>query len=154
MKNGVGLIQAIMIILIVSGMMIIVLKYAAVSSKHVADTYVKEQTTLFLDSAIEQTLLDISLYDRSAGCLPSSSPEPKTKRNITYTANVNITKYYLQNGSQDLTYCGALGVSIADTSSNSHGMVLLEVEANATKNFGTPNAVVVSRILRRTLQQP
>ena len=152
MKNGVGLIQAIMIILIVSGMMIIVLKYAAVSSKHVADTYVKEQTTLFLDSAIEQTLLAISDHNRSVtpDCLTTYSPSTVQKRDITYSANVTITKYYLQNGSQDLADCGALGVPIADTSSNSHGMALLEVEALATKADGT----IVSRILRRTLQQP
>lgn len=151
MRSAVGLIQAIMIILIISGMMIITLKYASISSKHTADTYVKEQTALFLQSAIEQTLLAISLHDRSTiGCLSSYAPAPVPKRGITYSADVNITKYYLQKGSDDLTYCGGLGVSIENSSSGSHGMVLLEVEAKATKSDGT----VVSRILRRTLQQP
>ena len=157
MKNGVGLIQAIMIILIVSGMMIIVLKYASISSKHISDTYVKEQTALFLDSAIEQTLLEISLHERNATsvCLQTFFPKEVQKRDITYSANVTIKKYYLQEGSDDLTYCPApLGISIKNSSSGSHGMALFEVEALATKNFGTPNATVVSRILRRTLQQP
>lgn len=156
MRNAVGLIQAIMIILIISGMMIITLKYASISVKHTADTYVKEQTALFLDSAIEQTLLEISLYPRSTNnCLQTATIKPITKKNITYSANVDIKRYYLQEGSIDLVNCPpSLGVSIKPTSSGSHGMVLLEVEAKATKNAGTPNAKVVSRILRRTLQQP
>lgn len=161
MKKGVGLIQAIMIILIVSGMMIIVLKYASVSAKHISDTYVKEQTALFLDSAIEQTLLKISEHNRTIQCLADDmmpySPATKTKKGITYSAEVAIKKYYLQVGSDDLAYCtGSLnplqniGISIAISSSNSHGIALLEVEAKATKTDGT----IVSRILKRTLVQP
>jgi len=163
MRSAVGLIQAIMIILIISGMMIITLKYASISSKHTADTYVKEQTALFLDSAIEQTLLKISEHNRSNGCLATDMipyrPAQVKKRDINYSAEVTISRYYLQIGSADLTACTQaspqdIGVSIANTSSGSHGMALLEVEAKATKNAGTPNAKVVSRILRRTLQQP
>lgn len=156
MRNAVGLIQAIMIILIISGMMIITLKYASISVKHTADTYVKEQTALFLESAIEQTLLKISKHDRSDGCLPLDMtmspyiPTSVTKRDITYSAQVTISRYYLQVNSPDLANCPALGIAIANSSSGSHGMALLEVEAKATKSDGT----VVSRILRRTLQQP
>ncbi len=147
MRAAFGLMQAIMIILILSTMLLITLKYASISSQHTADTYVKEQTALFLESAIEQTLLAISLHDRSGGCLASFAPEPVVKKGITYSAEVNIARYYLQADSQDLIDCAALGVSISQSAS--HAMVLLEVEAKAMK--GTK---VVSRILRRTLQQP
>jgi len=157
MRKAMGLIQAIMIILVVSGMMLIVLKYASISARHVADTYIKEQNQLFLQSAVEQTLLAISFYDRSAtpDCLSSYSPTPFKKRGITYSADVNITKYYLQDGSDDLGYCGSpLGVGIKESSSISHGMVLLEVKSIATKNLGKADEAIVSRILKRTLQQP
>jgi len=162
MRKGIGLIQAIMIILIVSGMMIMVLKYASISARHISDTYVKEQTALFLDSAIEQALLEISLYKRTNNnCLSSNmmpySPSSITKKGITYSATVTVKKYYLLDPSDDLDYCTGsgnplqdIGVGIAESTSNSHGMALFEVEAKATKTDGT----VVSRILKRTLQQP
>ena len=154
-----GLIQAIMIILLVSGMMVIVMKYASISSRHTADTYVKEQNQLFLQSAIEQTLLAISLHPRTNNnCLTSYSPTdaPKITRGVTYSAKVDIKKYYLQydtdtnsdyqlcNGTPNLTV-----VPIKQSSNISHGMALLEVTSTATKD-----GVVVSRILKRTLQQP
>ena len=69
---------------------------------------------------------------------------------MTYSVKVDIKKYYLQEGSDDLGYCTVLGIGIKGSSSISHGMVLLEIESNAT----TQDGVVVSRILRRTLQQP
>ena len=159
MRKAMGLIQAIMIIIVVSGMMIIVLKYASISSRHVTDTYVKEQNQLFLQSAIEQTLLAISLHQRTNNnCLISHSPKdaPRVIRGVTYSAKVDIKKYYLQDDTDinsDYQLCkdtpNLIVVPIKESSSQSHGMVLLEVESNATKD-----SEIVSRILRRTLQQP
>lgn len=157
-RKGFGLIQALMIILLVSGMMMVVLKYASISAKHTSDSYIREQAELFLNSAIEQTLLQISDYNRSkngGSCLQEPNITSVTKRDINYTADVNIMKYYLQKNSEDLRYCKntnpKLAVKIGDGSGRSHGMVLLEVEVNATRNR---DHKVISRILRRTLQQP
>ncbi|MEA2099029.1 MAG: hypothetical protein U9P72_02765 [Campylobacterota bacterium] len=151
MRKAIGLIQAIMIILLLSGMMVLVIKYASISARHVADTYVKEQNELFLSSTIEQALLAISEHNRSAnGCLDSYSPTNITNnRDITYSSKVNVIRYYLEDGSDDLADCPILGIPI-DTETDSHGMALFEIEVNATRADGT----VVSRILRRTLQQP
>ena len=150
-RGGVGLFQAIMIILLVSGMMMVVLKYASISAKHTQNSFVREQAELFLNSAIEQTLLQISDHNRSAdGCLAQPNITSVTKRGITYSADINITKYYLQDGSDDLSDCATLGVAIGDGDGESHGMALFEVEVNATNS----NGVVVTRIIRRTLQQP
>ena len=162
MRKAMGLIQAIMIILVVSGMMLIVLKYASISSRHVADTYVKEQNQLFLQSAIEQTLLAISLHPRANNdCLTSPTITPKSPRGITYSANVDIKKYYLQydtDPNSDYQLCNGTTnlevVGIKQSSDISHGMALLEVTSTATKDAGTSDATVVSRILKRTLQQP
>ena len=46
---------------------------------------------------------------------------------------------------------GLRGVGIKESSDISHGMVLLEVEVNATRKS---DGRVLSRILRKTLQQP
>jgi len=156
MKNAMGLWQAIMIILLVSGMMLIVLKYASISAKHTRNSFVREQAELFLNSAVEQTLLKISCQDRkNDGCLVSYSPTDLEKRGVVYSADINITKYYLQTDSDDATYCkntnGTTVVDIGDGSAESHGLVLLEVEVIAKVKDGTK---IISRILRRTLQQP
>lgn len=155
-KRAVGLMQAIMIILLITGMMLIVLKYASISAKHTRNSFVREQAELFLNSAIEQTLLKISFYQRTNNnCLEKVKIELDEKRGITYIANINIIKYYLQKDSDDLDkYCTNNGVEIGDGSGNSHGMVLLEVEVTAIQAIGTSQENNISRILRRTLQQP
>lgn len=147
MRKAIGIWQAMMMILIVSGMMIVVLKYAAIGSKHIADSYVREQAELYLNSVVEQTLLAISARDRAAsGCLEHFS-DSLTKRGVVYSASVEITKYYLLAGSADAGYCGGLSVPIQ--SEETHGMAMLQVEVNASVD-GVPSV----RILRRTLQRP
>ncbi|MBE0498757.1 MAG: hypothetical protein IBX43_05880 [Campylobacterales bacterium] len=136
-----------MIILIISGLMIVILQYARIASQHTADTYIREQTELYLNSAIEMSMLAISLHDRNTGCLSSYTPPAVTKNGITYAADVNITRYYLLEGSADAILCGTLSYPIQ--TEQSHGMVLMEVEARAS--MGTKS---VSQILRRTLQRP
>jgi len=155
MRKGFGLWQAIMIILLISGLMIVVLKYAAVSSKHIQNFFVREQTELFLNSVVEQTLLKISFHNRTNGFLEEYTVPSVKRRGITYNGHVNITKYYLQTGSQDYNDCennkvNVECVAITKGIAQSHGMAMFEVEVNATKADGT----VVSKILRRTLQQP
>jgi len=147
-SRGFGLIQAMMIMLLVSGMMLGVLKYASISAKHTQDTYVREQAELFLSSSIEKTLLAISAYDRNTtnGCI-SFVNDTKTKRGVSYNADVNITKYYLLAGSDDAGYCGSLTKEI--TSEETHGMVMLEVTVTATMD---DNKTI--RLIRGTLQRP
>ena len=155
MKNAMGLWQAIMMILLVSGMMMIVLKYASISAKHTQNSFIREQLELYLNSAIEEELLIISLYQRSNNdCIPSDQPKSVKKRDITYSAKIDIKKYYLQKSSLDYTMCDGTPdlevIALEKSTDTSHGMALFEVEVNATKKDGT----VVSRIIRRTLQQP
>ncbi len=147
MRRGVGIWQAIMMILLVSGMMIVVLKYASIGARHIGDSYVREQSELYMNSVIEKTLLAISGRDRAAlGCL-ASFDESVSKRGTLYRAHVDVTRYYLLAGSADAGYCGALTQPIE--TEESHGMVMLHVEVNATLD-GEPKV----RLLRRTLQHP
>jgi len=146
-KKGFGLWQAIMIILIISGLMIVVLKYSRIAAEHTSDTYIREQLELYLNSTVEMALLAISEHNRSIGCLSSYTPPNVNVRSIRYSANVDITRYYLLTGSQDALDCGVLTYPIQ--TEETHGMVRLEIEANATVDGN-----VSSRILRRTLQRP
>jgi hypothetical protein len=143
LRNGVGLIQAMMMMLLVGGMMLIVLKYASISSKHTADSYVKEQAELYLNSAIEQTLLAISSYDRSGGDCFSSFSSSSANRGKVFSATVNIERYYLYNES-----CSNVDYTTI-TTPESHGMVIMQVEVNATVDNQ-----LTTRILRRSLQRP
>ena len=149
MRKGIGIWQAIMVILLVSGMMMVVLKYASISARHVTDSYVSEQAELYLNSVIEKTLLAISAQDRSSGCLTSFSDSIPSNRGKAYSANVSIEKYYLYSGSDDAqnNWCGTLEEEIQTP--ESHGYVLLNVEVNATID-----GKLRSRIIRRTLQRP
>ncbi len=147
MRRGVGIWQAIMMILLVSGMMIVALKYASIGAKHISDSYVREQAELYMNSVIEKTLLAISGRDRAAlGCLPPYT-DTITKRGTLYSAHVDVTRYYLLAGSADAGYCGGLTQPIE--TEESHGMVMLHVEVNATVD-GERKV----RLLRRTLQHP
>ena len=135
-----------MIILIISGLMVVVLKYSKIAAQHTADTYVREQLELYLNSAIEMTLLEISLRDKSS-CLNTFTPPSVTKKKVVYSANVNVAKYYLLNGISEFGSCASVIQGIE--SEETHGMVLIEVEALASVDGN-----VTSRILRRTLQRP
>ena len=150
MRKGFGILQALLVIVMISGLLVIAMKYATVSVKQTADVYVKEASELFMDSAVEMSLLAISGYDRNTtnSCLKEVSIISPDKR---FFADVNITKYYLLEGSEDCTHCGGLCEPIK--SDDSHGMVMLEVvvktDPTHSKNKGKD-----IRLTRRTLQRP
>ena len=97
------------------------------------------------------TLLQISLAPKT-NCLvnfsPSTTPQlpSVTKRGVTYSANVEVKKYYLLEGIAEF---GSCAIEERIKSEETHGMVLIEIEALATVDGNT-----TSRILRRTLQRP
>jgi len=135
-----------MIILIISGLMIVVLKYSRIAAEHTADTYVREQLELYLNSSIEQTLLAISLQSKT-NCLTNFVPAQGVSNGVKYIANVNITNYYLvPSVPPEFVNCTNM---VDITTEETHGMVMLEVEVTAIKD-----GKLASRILRRTLQRP
>ncbi len=154
MRRGFGLMQALMVIVLISGLMVVVMKYAQYSIKQTKDLYIRESAELFMNSAIELSLLAIQGYKRSSTnhCLSDVNITSSDQR---FSADVNITDYYLLKDSNDSTFCsGGSGYAVHDiTTEDSHGMVMLEitVEANNSnpKNHGTK---IILR--RRTLQRP
>ncbi len=149
-RSGFGLLQAILVIVLISGIMTIAMKYATVNVKQTKDIYLKESAELFMGSAVEMGLLAISGFDRNSTntCLKEVSIVSPDKR---FLADINITKYYLLAGSADCARCGSLCEPI-DTE-ESQGMVMMRVvvETNSThpKNRGRK-----IKLTRRTLQRP
>jgi hypothetical protein len=146
MRRAFGLMQAIMIVLLVGGIMMVAMRYARVASIHTADSYIREKAELFLQSAMEIAMLQISGHDRNDGCLDHITI---TSRDGVYTADIRIVRYYLLNGSADLVSCGGLGYPIG--TEESHGMVMMEVVVT-TNNEG--KRVHPIRLVKRSLQRP
>ncbi len=151
MKKGFGLIQTLIIILLVSGLMVMALKYASLTAKQTADSYMRERAELFMKSAIELTLLAISGYDRKSNgnCLQEVNVTSPDQR---FLADINITKYYLLEGSDDCTYCGNRCQPIQ--TEDSHGMVMLEVKVESNDTNPRNRGREKIKLLRRTLQRP
>lgn len=152
MRKAFGLIQALIVIVLVSGLLVIAMKYAQITTKQTADLYVKERGELFMDEAVEMTLLAISGYDRnvSKDCLKQLKFISEDGR---FDANVTISKYYLYKGLDngiDLTNCDRIQTIQTE---DSHGMVELQiaVETNATNPKNQDKNI---RLTRRTLQRP
>ena len=155
MRRGFGLVQALIVIVLISGVMVIAMKYAQVSVKQTGDLYARESAELFMDSAVELTLLAISGYDRRNGINPCLQDVNITSADERYKADVNITKYFVFQGNDNnssIFNCAADRRQSIQTE-ESHGMVMLEVvvETNAShpKNQGKH-----IRLTRRTLQRP
>jgi hypothetical protein len=154
MRRGFGLVQALIIIVLVSGIMVIAMKYANVSIKQTSDLYAKESAELFMDSAVEVALLAISGFDRNASlaCLESIAVISADKR---YKADINVSRYFLRENSFDSLTCkGVLPYQVQDIQTeDSHGMVILEivVETNATHPKNQDKHI---RLTRRSLQRP
>jgi len=147
MRRGFGLMQAIVIMLVVGGIMTLALRYARVGAVHTADSYTRERAELFLQSATEIAMLQISGQDRGDGCLDRVRVR---SREGDFVADIRILRYYLLEGSADLAACGSLGYPIS--TEESHGMVLMEAQVYSDPaSARVPHPV---RILRRSLQRP
>ena len=147
MRRGFSLLYVIFIMLLLSGILALAMRYARVSAKYTADSYISEQARLLIRSAIERTLLDISAHNRgldssSLNCLKETQYS-WSKRDIEYKCSVKITRYYLK----DAKCANVETINIPDERSN--GMVIMEIEMNATKDNQT-----ILRVLQRTLQHP
>lgn len=145
MRRAFGLPQALMIILVISGIVTVTMKYASINAQHYADSYTREQAELFMQSATEAALLRIAAYNRSDGTCMSelniSSSDYK------FNANITIERYYLADG----TSCSNVAFQAIQTA-ESHGMVSMNVvvETNATN----PKVLHGVRLTRRSLQRP
>ena len=151
MRKGFGLIYALFVIVLVAGLISLALRYTKSSIVKTTDIYEKESAELFLNSAVELSMLTISGYKRSNtnGCLKDINITSQDRR---FNAYVHIKWYYLLNGSNDATYCSGDGLTHIIATDDSQGMVMLEVEVDA--NTTHPKNPTPLRIIRRSLQKP
>ena len=150
MRKGFGLMQAILVIVLISGILMIAMKYATINVKQTRDIYLKESAELFMNSAVELSLLAISGFDRNStnSCLNEVNITSSDKR---FLADVNITKYYLLAGSADCARCGALCEPINTKESQGMVMMKITVETNSTHPKNRNKKI---KLTRRTLQRP
>ncbi len=157
MRKAFGIIEVLIIIIIMSGILALTMRYLKITIKHTADSYQREEAELFLRDAIELSLYTISGYPRIAknNCLSSitiNSPVDSTGFS-KFRADINITTYYLLRGSSDVAICkngGNHKVVEIDTE-ESHGMVMLEVVVTSNPNH--PKNRNRIRLIRRTMQR-
>lgn len=152
MRSGFGILQALLVIVMVSGIMMIAMKYATTTVKQTKDMYIRESAELFLNSAVELTLLAISDRDRSGGCLYEFNTASSDQR---FIADVNISRYYVYDGRDNngsTFQCSIDRVQSIQTQ-ESHGFVMLEVRVEL--NSSNPrNSDANITLTRRTLQRP
>jgi len=153
MRSGFNLLMALFIILILAGASVLTLKYTSISAKHFADSYIKEQAEIFSQSVLETTILKIEGTDRSQQCLTTFN---LTSADGKFTADVNISKYYLYGEDYDDangTDCDDVKQEIQTEESNGYVLIDIVVETNASNNK-IGNYISPVRIVTRSLQRP
>lgn len=106
MRRGFGMMQVIFFMVILSGILAISLKYASISVKQTQDLYIKEQAELFMQSAIELTLLGIG--SAATQIIDDVYVVCDDKR---FIADINITHYYAD---------GVISMDIVVETNNTH----------------------------------
>ena len=159
MRKAFSIIHVILIIVIMSGILALTLRYANITVRHTSDSYLTEEAELFLRSTVELSLYTLSSYPRVANnnCLETiniNSPIDGTGSS-RFIATINVSDYYLLNGSADFNICNKAGVGYTlhgITTEDSHGMVMLEiiVRSNPAHPKNSRHNV---RIVRKTLQK-
>ena len=167
MRNAFNLIMAIGMILILSGAAIMTLKYVSISSKHIADSYIKEQAEIFTQSVMEATILKIEGHDRNdsstsvnnsaetfdGNCIKSLTFK---SANEQFNANVTISKYYLYNGvdNDGVYHCNTQDLDGNISTSESHGYVMIETIVTTDQTNAKIKGTTPIRIVKRSLQRP
>lgn len=141
MRKGFGLIQVILFMTILSVILAISMKYASISIKQTEDIYVREQAQLFMQSAIELTLLGLSSHDHdNDGYIETVRVVSDDKR---FIADINLTDYFLFNKT------GGRIESIDTEASNGMVSMQIVVETNSTHPKNSHPLKLTKRSLQR-----
>ncbi len=148
MRKAFNLMMAIMIIIILSTVAVLTLKYASISAKHYADSYIKEQAELFMQSIVEATILEIEGYDKevNSDCLREInfiSPDQK------FTGYVKIEKYFVKEGDMPSS-CDDIVRKVKILNEHPRMVLLKIVVESSSENNKTKSSKV--RLARRSLQ--
>jgi hypothetical protein len=138
---------ALLILVLVSFLLMLVLKASSVGVKHVADTYIKTQAELFMQSSIENAILAIEGYERnnSSQCLKHIY---FTSSDGRFESNTTILRYYCY----DLDKCPNCDIAVPIQTSKSQANVVLYTIVKTTNS--PRNGGKKIKIAKLTLQKP
>jgi hypothetical protein len=147
LRKGIGLIWAIIILLLIATLIAAVSKLAFFSVKHTSDTYMIERAKLFMQSAIENSILAIEGFDRSSGkCLKHIHFVDEDGR---FEANVTILRYYIYKDESCPAECDICRSIKTDFS---NGYVVMDVKVSTLNtNKNDKKKILIEKV---TLQRP
>ncbi len=147
MRKGFGIITALIILILVAVVLSSVIRMSEFNVKHKSDAYMGERARIFMQSAIENTLMAIEGYDRKShnNCLKKLHFVDEDGR---FEANVTVLRYYCY----DLNDCPNCSVAEKIDTDKSHGNVVLKVVVES--NRSNPRNSGYTRLERITLQRP
>jgi len=147
LKKGIGLLWAIVILLLMASLMTAVSKIAFFSVKHTSDTYMIQRANLFMQSAIENSLLAIEGFDRSGGKCLKTIHFLDDNKNPRFEANITILRYYIYDTCpSDCSICVPIQTDF------SNGYVLMDVKVASLNNDKNNHKKIL--LEKVTLQRP
>ncbi len=139
-KNGIAMIMAIMVIVILGTIMALSVSMTAVTTKSTNDLYLYEQTILLSKSATEYALLKIAKENNSSA--PCSYTGSNFKYDVIYDINISV-KYIYTVG-----VCSSQYATVSTPEQNGSVLIDVSVSVNDGNVVGEP-----IRYFRRTLQK-
>jgi len=145
LKRGIGVINAFIVMLLITTLILIIIKLSFISIKYKNNVYLQQKGVLFMKSAIENTILAIEGYKRDNKCLKHITFKDEKNR---FIAKIDILRYYCYY----LNDCPCDNVKKISTN-KSHGYVLLKVIVKSNlSNLKNGNKKI--RLEKITLQRP
>jgi len=138
LREGIGLLWALIILILISTMMVFIAKIAFVSQKHTTVSYAIQRGELFMQSCLENTVLAIEGYDRNKNndCLQHIVFNDEKKR---FSCNVDVLRYYCYGD------CVCENKKIIQTPF-SNGYVLLKVIVTSKKDNVKLSKITLQRL--------
>ena len=126
MRKGIGLLWALTILILVSGMLVFIAKVAFISQKHMSMGYGIQRGELFMQSCIENSLLAIEGYERNSNNKCLENIDFKDEKG-DFNCSVKILRYYCYDDN-----CPCSNTKQIQTSF-SNGYVLMKVSVRSDK---------------------
>ena len=148
-RNGIAMIMAIAVIVIMAGVMALSISMTANTSKRTVDLYLYEQSILLSKSATEYALLQIA---QNAPCsLTNLNFNPDIDGDGTADIyNINIDMQYIYNTNASCIANGGTLYTLV-TTPEQNGSVIMDVTVSVPQSENISNEPI--RYFRRTIQK-
>ena len=153
MRNGIALISAVFLMLLVSILMLRMLSYSTDTSARTTREYLYEQATLLAYNATEYAMLQISLTNPATGCLGTFATQHYPSTGATmFDIDINV-QYVWLNGVALGANChntAITGSTITVDTPEQNGSALIDVVVTSNAALGLDEPI---RFHRLTLQK-